>query len=531
METESRADWSRASRELCRAAQLAVIRQHGLLDLLDGEGEHDDQQQHLQHSRNGNDDRNERTPLVAADGRPTAGAAAAPPCCSPFYGTDDDTTEDANQAALRTNGHGHPQREPATTRWILWDETNQMVSLAVPVIGTYLLEMLPGIVSIVLVGHVESDLTKEYIAAASLAVMYVNLTGLSVGFGLASAMDTLCSQAYGAGQVRKMGVYLQTGLLVLSAAFVVVFLLNYHAGTILLAIGQPPRVSALAGTFTRILIPGIPFLFVYELLRKTMQAQNVAMPMFYVAVLSNVVNCVLGYYLVYRTPLGWLGSAVARTACNVSFCVFMAAYVYWSGFFLTFWGDGWHLKAAWKGVPQFVNLGIPGALQLCFEWWAFEVLAVISGLLPDAVLAIGVNAILLNLSSMVYMLYLGVSIAANVRIGNALGSGLPRRANLAAKLAVGLAAVCAAMCAVFLLAFHESLPTVFTHDPEIGEYCSRLLFVAAAFQLPDAINGAVQGILKGSGRQSIGAYLNFVAYYVAGIPFGILLAFHFEMSV
>ena len=295
-------------------------------------------------------------------------------------------------------GGDKPQDEaprPESLRHILWDEVREMVQLAIPVIGTYILEMLPGIVSIILVGHVHGEFTKEYMDAASLAVMFVNLTALSVGFGLASAMDTLCSQAVGANEEHRIGNYLQTGFIVLSAAFCVVFLLNYYASRILQVLGQPTLISELAGTFTLWLIPGIPFLFLYELLRKVLQAQHVAMPMLYIAIAANLINAVLGWYLVYYTQWGWLGASVARTVCNVSFCLFMVLYLWASNSFQSFWG-GWHLAAALKGLPEFFSLGIPGALQLCFEYWAFECLALISGLLPNAVLAIGANAILLN---------------------------------------------------------------------------------------------------------------------------------------
>lgn len=158
-------------------------------------------------------------------------------------------------------------------------------------------------------------------------------------------------------------------------------------------------------------------------------------------------------------------------------------------------------------------------------------MALVSGLLPDALLAIAANALLLNISSMVYMFYLGISIAANVRIGNALGAGEPARASLAAWLALALAALGSCMCAAALIAGRHTLPHLFTEDEEIDDYTSDLLIVAAVFQLPDAVNGAVQGIFRGSGRQRRGAILNFVAYYVAGIPIGIVLAFRWELGL
>merc|ERR1712232_1261229 len=79
--------------------------------------------------------------------------------------------------------------------------------------------------------------------------------------------------------------------------------------------------------------------------------------------------------------------------------------------------------------------------------------------------------------------------------------------------------------------FHSSLPSLFTNDPKLRISTSHILFIAAIFQLPDAINSAVQGILRGCGRQKIGACLNFVAYYIVGIPFGVMMAFYFDQGV
>jgi len=413
---------------------------------------------------------------------------------------------------------------------LMYDELRGMTSLAVPVIGTYLLEFLPGLVSIVLVGHIKSDKTEEYIDATAMSVVFMNLCGLSIGVGLSSAMDTLCSQAFGADETHKMGVYLQTGALILATFSILIGVLFYYATDILLALGQPTEISKMTGEAVWVLVWGVPFLFAYELLRKVLQAQNIAAPQFYVSIGANVVNAGVGYLLTYHTDYGWLGASIARSVCNFSFVILLLPYILHSGLVKTFW-DGIHLKDAFEGIPQFLALGIPGAAQLCFEWWAFEVLALLCGLLPLAVVDIGANAIIMNLSALIYMLYLGVSISGNVRIGNALGASDPKRARVAAMAALGISAAFSTLCAAFLLTFRQSLPLLFTHDETIGDLACALIVVGAIFQLPDAVNGSIQGIFRGSGRQNIGAQLNFAAYYLLGIPFGCVLAFTFGLGV
>ena len=122
------------------------------------------------------------------------------------------------------------------------------------------------------------------------------------------------------------------------------------------------------------------------------------------------------------------------------------------------------LEKAVRGIPEFLTLGVPGMLQLCFEWWAFEIMSLLCGVLPNAVAAIGANAVIQNILSIVYMFHLGLSVSCNVRIGNALGAGDPERARLAAKLTIGISVFMGTLCAVFLLVFRASLPSLFTHD-------------------------------------------------------------------
>ena len=439
-------------------------------------------------------------------------------------------------------------KKSAVLEWkkIAHDELHHMTILAFPVIITYLLEFLPCIVSLMLVGHIKNEDTKMLLDATAFAVMFMNLTGISIGLGLATAMDTLCSQAYGAGQSIKMGTYLQTGGIVLSVAFLPICVCNLYCTEILLALDQPQDVAKCAGQFVRYMLPGIPFLFMYELLKKIMQAQNVATPMLTVAVLANVINVVVGYYLVYCTSFGYLGAAVAQSVSNMSLFLLLIPYLIRPGVMDVFW-NGLQVQKAIDGLGEFIRLGVSGMFMMCFQWWAFELVALISGWLPNAISAIGANAILLNLSSCTFMFYLGIAVSGNVRIGNALGAGDPKRAMVASVLSIVLASIVALILAGLLLVFQNTLPTWFTIDDDIIKYVpiffislyiyvlfsltQQAIFVTALFQLSDGVNGAVQGSFRGLGKLALGAKLNFVGYYVVGLPLGALFAFTYGMGL
>ncbi|RLN86439.1 hypothetical protein BBJ28_00010003 [Nothophytophthora sp. Chile5] len=367
-------------------------------------------------------------------------------------------------------------------------ELTKLCMLSYPVIFTYVLEFLPGLISMMLVGHMDSPLTKQYLDGVALSTMCMNLTGIGFGFGLATAMDTLCSQAYGAGKPKKLGIYLQSGLIVLGLTLIPVFLINWFTAEFLILIGQPVQVAQLAGRFSRIQLAGIPFLYVYEMLKKVMQAQNVVLPMVYIAVLSNVVNLLLGVYLVFYTPLGYDGSAIARTLSEVVLPLALVPYFIRNPHIPAEWWPGWQPAQAMRHLGAFLKLGVPGMFMMLLEWWSFEIMAAFVGWLPNSVVAISVHSVLVNVSTMAFNVFLGISVAANVLVGNYSGSNRPEHAKMASTLGMLLS-----MC--------------------------------------DALNAVMQGVFRGTGRLMLGAYINLFAYFVIGLPFGVYLAFRMDMGV
>ena len=132
--------------------------------------------------------------------------------------------------------------------------------------------------------------------------------------GILTAMDTLCSQAYGAGQSSKIGTYSLTGLAVISFFLVLSSLVIWNTSYILVSLGQPPEVSTMAGAFAIYMLPGLPFLYIYNVIKRICQSKNDAHPMLLAAVACNVANLICGWYFVQR--YGWMGAALARSIGN-----------------------------------------------------------------------------------------------------------------------------------------------------------------------------------------------------------------------
>ncbi|CAI5731960.1 unnamed protein product [Hyaloperonospora brassicae] len=410
------------------------------------------------------------------------------------------------------------------------DEFWRSMALAYPVVVTYTLEYLPGVVGIVLVGHMDSPDTKRFVAAATLSAMFTNVSSLSIGFGLTSALDTLCSQAYGAGKLSKLGVYFQAGVLVIGACLVPVFLLNWHATTFLIWSGQDAHVAQLAGEFSRVTVFGVPFLFLYELARKVLQAQNIVRPMVLFALAGTFVNVVGGYALTYWTPLGFHGAALSRTLGYMVLPLCLVPYFVVSRNYRLWW-SGWQLKKAWALVPLFMRLGLPGMAMMVLEWWAYELLAVLAGNLPDGVVAVSTHAVLMNVASMIYMVFMGISISSNIRVGNCLGANCPKKARVISYITLSTVSVLSCFFALLLYVLRHQIPLIVINDPVAVQRASNALLVLIPYVFVDSLNCAIQGIYKGAGWQNMAAKTNAVAFYGIGIPLGAVLSFHYGVGI
>ncbi|TMW59157.1 hypothetical protein Poli38472_007302 [Pythium oligandrum] len=409
-------------------------------------------------------------------------------------------------------------------------ELSKQLKLMYPIMLTYLLEYAPGLVCIMLVGHLDSPDTKLYVDAATMSTMFTNISALSIGFGLSSALDTLCSQAYGAGRRKKIGIYLQSAFIVVGSCLLPIFLLNWHSGTFLRLAGQDPDVARYAGEFSQITVFGTPFLFVYEMCRKLLQAQNIVRPLVVIMIMGNCVNLISGYYLTYHTSMGFHGAALSRTLGYMTLAVGLVPYFWYTKSYEAWW-PGWDLKAAWQHVRIFLHLGIPGMLMMTMEWWAYEILAILAGWLPNGVVEVSAHAVLMTVASSMYMIFLGMAVSGNILVGNALGANQPKKARLISRLTMTMVVSMSTLVALGVYIFRHDIPSWLINDQEAIQRASETLLVMVPYEIVDATNCVIQGIYRGTGRQHMAAKTNAIAFYVVGIPLGALLAFQFDVQV
>ncbi|KAI8844906.1 mate-domain-containing protein [Chytridium lagenaria] len=278
------------------------------------------------------------------------------------------------------------------------------------------------------------------------------------------------------------------------------------------------------------MIPGLFPYFVSEAVKRFLQSQGIMSASMVIILVVSPINIILQYILVWSSwNIGVLGAPIAISCSYWILAILMILYV-----LFVRGGDCWggiesrELFCSQK-LWQFTSLGAPGIAMLASEWWAFEIVALGSGLLGESYLA--AQTIVLNTCGLTYMIPLGFSIAATARIGNALGAECPNRARASAFGALAIGQCLALVNSLVLFAIKDSWGLLWTEDVTVVKIVAEILPLAAVFQISDASGAISGGVLRGIGRQEIGAYLNILAYYFIGLPFGFYACFPLKLGL
>ena len=403
-----------------------------------------------------------------------------------------------------------------------------MIVLAVPVVLSELGWMAQGVVDTIMVGK----LGPAAIGAVALgnAVYY---TPSLFGIGMLLGLDTLVSQAYGRKDHDACHHWLAHGIYLACIVSPPLMILTASASLGFTHVGVAPEVAGPAGSYLRILTWGtLPLLF-YGAGRRYLQGVGQVRVITLTLILANLVNWFGNWVLIYGKlgfpALGVDGSAIstclARLGMGAALLGFAWRYERSRGHPLfRHWARPSLLK-----IKQLVRIGAPAAGQIVLEVGAWNGATFAAGLLTPVALA--THSIALNYASVTYMVPLGMSAAAAVSVGHAIGAGDMNRARRAGWLAMGLGTCFMLAAAVVFLVAPQPLLALYTRDPRVLAGGPTLLYVAAAFQIFDGIQTVSTGALRGLGETRVPMVANFVGYWILGLPLGLSLCFALHWGI
>ena len=393
------------------------------------------------------------------------------------------------------------------------------------VISAFGTQMIP-LTSLMFTGHIGKGV---YLDGAALALSFGNVTGTSIVIGLSSGMDTLCSQAYGGKNYRLVGVYFQRATFLCLLVCFPIWALWLNAESLLILLHQDPEVAAVAGRYLRILCVAKPAVVLFNLSTKFLQTQNIVNPTIWLTILGNVVNVCCQYLFVVHLGFGVEGSALSVSIAYWSLAIMYALYIRCSSLYLTSW-PGWTCDI-FRGWLHYCKYGIPGMIMMCLEWWTFEIgFLIVGGTSAHPKVEIGIYSVMFSVSSQLFSVPIGFTVAATVRVGNLLGANNPALARKVSFLCISIILVIGMNFSAGIFLLKSYLPFIFTTDDCIISGAASTLFITAIYENIDGFQLLTSGILKGCGRQGIASIINFFAFQLIGLPLAICLCVLLKMD-
>lgn len=399
-------------------------------------------------------------------------------------------------------------------------ELRPTLRLAAPITAGQVGQMLLGVADTVMVGHVGT----LALAACSFANNVLMVFAIA-GFGVLTAVSVRVSHAHGAGATDAMARAFHAGIglsvfggVICAAAMHLIYPVFHH-------LGQAPGVVEEARAYTLIVAWSLLPAWLTASARNYLESQSRPWPAFWIIFGGVVLNVVLNWILIYGNlgapamgleGAGW-ATLISRVVSIGGLIWFVLAgrsapSVRWKAD-LDWWREQWAL----------LRLGVPTGLQLLSEVGAFSAAALLIGHLGAIPLA--AHQIAITCAATTFMFPLGISMAATVRIGQALGSG---RAELLRPIGAGAWLIGSMVMTAFTVVLFTSghlIARAFVSDPAVIAIAAQLLIIAGIFQLVDGVQVVGSGLLRGLRDTKVPMWINIVAYWVMALPLGGWLTF------
>ncbi|XP_031126151.1 protein DETOXIFICATION 24-like [Ipomoea triloba] len=392
----------------------------------------------------------------------------------------------------------------------VYDESRKIWRVALPGVLSRVASFGSIIVTQSFIGHIgELDLAA-YALVQTLTVRFVN----GILIGMSSATETLCGQAYGAGQYHMMGIYLQRSWIVDFITLTVLLPFFIFATPIFKLLGQEESIADAAGYVSYWFIP-VVYNFVFSLtIQMYLQAQQKNMIIAWLSVAQFVIHIPLSWLLVYQFEFGVPGAMIAHIFGG--WCPNT-----WRGFTMD----------ALKDIFPVVKLSISSGVMVCLELWYNAVLVLLAGYMKNAEVAISAFSICLNINGWEFMISLGFLGAACVRVANELGRGDAKATRFSIKVLVSTSILVGLFFWILCLAFGSKIGYLFTNEKEVADAVSELSLLLAFSVLLNSIYPVLSGVAVGAGLQSTVAIINLCCYYLIGIPIGAVLGYVANLEV
>jgi MATE family multidrug resistance protein len=392
-------------------------------------------------------------------------------------------------------------------------DLDALVRLALPVAAVTVTTMTMGVVDTIMVGRVSAT----DLAAVALGNLYF-FGAVVWGMGVLFALDPVISQAVGAGDRAAVANGIQRGALLALALTGLATLLLLPAGPVLRALGQPEDVVPVAAGYALATIPGVLPFYLFNVLRQSLQAMGRVAPLLVAVLLANLANVFFNWVLIYGN-LGFpaMGAVGAGWATSMSrwFMTLILLCLSWP-LLRDFLRPLRPEALALAPLGRFLRLGAPIGAQQLLEFGVFGAAGILMGWMGTVAMA--AHQVALNLSSLTFMVPLGVAQAGSVLVGQAVGRGDVAGARRAAGGSLLVGAGFMTVTAALFLSAPTVLARIYSADGVVVALTALLIPIAGVFQVFDGIQVVALGALRGVGDTRLPMVLNLVGFWLVGLP-------------
>ncbi|OQU93093.1 hypothetical protein SORBI_3001G476700 [Sorghum bicolor] len=443
------------------------------------------------------------------------------------------------------DGDGGNNKQQLAAR--VWEESRKLWDIVAPAIFSRVVTYSMNVITQAFAGHL-GDLELAAISIANTVVVGFSfglmghdspvaawiclvpqlLPRRRIWLGMASALETLCGQAFGAKKFHMMGVYMQRSWIVLFLCAVLLLPMYFFAEDVLLLTGQSPELSAMAGKVSVWFIPlHFSFAFLFPL-QRFLQCQMKNFANAAASAVALVIHIFVSWLFVSRFQFGLAGIALTLNFSWWATGAMLFAYVSCGGC-----PDTWHgfSLEAFAGMWEFVKLSSASGVMLCLENWYYRILVLLTGNLKDAAIAVDALSICMTINGWEMMIPLAFFAGTGVRVANELGAGNGKGARFATIVSSITSLVIGLFFWVLIMGLHDKFALIFTSSSVVLDAVDNLSVLLAFTILLNSIQPVLSGVAVGSGWQSMVAYVNIGSYYLIGIPLGILLGWLFNLGV
>lgn len=416
------------------------------------------------------------------------------------------------------------------TGWIT--EVRELVKIAAPLAVTQLMQMAILTTDVIMLGRVG----KEAIAAAALGNTVFYFTWL-VGSGPASAVAPMIAHILGADITDRTNVHAVTRMGFWAICLLYLPLAGILLATepILIAFGQSPALAHLASVFTLALCPGLLFSLFFQVLRNYSTAVGKPNASLIVMAITACFNVLADYALIFGhfgfPRLEVLGSGIATTTSFAFSTIAMVGVIRFMPDLKPYRAFRLFGRPDWLKFAELFRLGVPIGLTMIFEAMLFNCSMLVMGTFGTDFVA--AHQIALNVPSITFMVPLGIAMAATVRVGLFAGAGDSEGTRRAGYTAMILGTVFMAFCGVMIALFPRQIAELYfgtdIADANLVSLTVTFLYVAAAFQIFDALQVVAAFALRGMKDASVPMLLAGASYWLVGAPTGLVLAYWFDM--